>query len=1111
MRKALRLAALCATAAAISMPVAVQAQASGVQTLLDQARYWQSRNRGDLANQAYKRVLAIDPGNGIARAALNGTPPAAAPAPKPVATKPAPAAPVVAPKFSEPAMRQIAALATPHTQPAAPAPTNVDRGGDARAAGFKALNAGDLNTAARQFQVAITRQPNDAEALGGLGIVKLRTEKFVEARDLLQRASRGGGADKWAQALNSASFFAGMTQGEAALDAGRFDEAQRIAEGLVHSDFADKSPAYGLLGGVYERQGRYDDAAQAYSRASTGSGKPDKGVIARVIRAQALAAENGGDTMGAERLFQQGTLADPSDPWMRYEYARFLVKQRRPVDAETAIGSLRGSTDPESLYAAALLMSQIDRPTDAEGLLDRIPQAARTPEMRNLALGLKVTAAIQRAKAIAGQGQTMQATSALRQLSDTPGIAFSGKAQLADALYDMGDSAGAALVAQRALSQASGDLEGYEPLVRVLAKTGQDAFALSAVQTATERAGASPSGQQMVAKLRATVGVAQADRLRQQGQFASAFELLQAQWTASPGNREILSSLARLYQSGGLNAQAAQTFQMLLAQSPSDKDALLGLVDTASAAGNFVQARAALERAIRLSPNDYNVYLAAGRMEQARGDEKAALRYMKRARELYSGQAAPVGGFGAGNPFTNMPVGQGSANPFAAAPQPQQQLNPFALGKAQTPAPAPFAAPFPAAAPVGGAVAPAAYMQSAPGGFGAQGPITDPVLAGIDRDMQAIAQTSGPRVDVDTRFRQRKGEEGLSQLSELGASAEMSTDFAGGRVSVKADAVALDAGQPTGSGLARFGTNGTAEAAAIVAKERAVLKAADTQHAAGVAVSVGYENELVKADVGTTPLGFDKQHVAAGIVVRPRLSRYSSVRLWAERRAVTDSVVSYAGTVDPVSGAFWGAVMKTGGGAGYSYDKDGNGFYVDGSYYAYRGTAVRNNNGIQANAGGYLRVYRDGESSVTVGLNANYQSFDNNQNYFTYGQGGYFSPQSFLSVSFPLRYAMNGEKLKIDASLVPGYQSYDQASTPLYPTEARAQSVLDGLKAQNNDVRAQFDSISKSGFGISASGAAWYQISPGTRIGGELGLNTFGDYNEFKSLLGIRQQLGGGN
>src|SRR3546814_7149862 len=49
--------------------------------------------------------------------------------------------------------------------------------------------------------------------------------------------------------------------------------------------------------------------------------------------------------------------------------------------------------------------------------------------------------------------------------------------------------------------------------------------------------------------------------MRQAGQFAPAFDLLQAAWNDAPGNEEILSALARLYQSGGLNAQAAQTFR----------------------------------------------------------------------------------------------------------------------------------------------------------------------------------------------------------------------------------------------------------------------------------------------------------------------------------------------------------------------------------------------------------------------------------------------------------------------------------------------------------------------------------------------------------------------
>ena len=61
----------------------------------------------------------------------------------------------------------------------------------------------------------------------------------------------------------------------------------------------------------------------------------------------------------------------------------------------------------------------------------------------------------------------------------------------------------------------------------------------------------------------------------------------------------------------------------------------------------------------------------------------------------------------------------------------------------------------------------------------------------------------------------------------------------------------------------------------------------------------------------------------------------------------------------------------------------------------------------------------------------------------------------------------------------------------------------------NSDVRARYDSASKTGFGMAAGASAYYRVTERTRIGGELNLNTFGDYNEFKSLLGIRQQLGG--
>ena len=72
--------------------------------------------------------------------------------------------------------------------PAAPKGNPTDPGGQARAAGFQALDNGDLATASARFQAALKVRPNDADALGGLGLVRLRTNRFGEAREIAQAA-----------------------------------------------------------------------------------------------------------------------------------------------------------------------------------------------------------------------------------------------------------------------------------------------------------------------------------------------------------------------------------------------------------------------------------------------------------------------------------------------------------------------------------------------------------------------------------------------------------------------------------------------------------------------------------------------------------------------------------------------------------------------------------------------------------------------------------------------------------------------------------------------------------------------------------------------------------
>jgi len=1116
----MRAVALLLVGASVS-PTCALADSPAVHALLQQAQYWQSKGRGDLANQALHRALAIDPNNAEVKRALAG--PAPAPAPKP--TPAAKAAFVPAPV----AVRERPVPARP--APAAPA----DVAGRARVSGFAALQDNDLAAAARAFETALARNRRDGDALGGLGLVALKQGNFARARDLLDQASRQGDGAKWAQALASARHFAGVGEAQDLVAHGQLGEAQKIAEDLVRAGNGKDRVALELLADIYDRQGRYADSADLYRQASaieaTSDGNKtdandEKRLASRAARGRALAASARGDDLAAEQEFQQGLLLDPEDPWIRYEFARFMIGRGRLPEAESLVQSLARSTNPDALYAGAMLENDLGHTASAEALLQRIPDTYRTQPMRSFAMGLKTDTAIARAKALAAGGQKAEAIAALRQIGQAKGLPAARQAAIADALYDLGDAVDAGAMAQQAMAGSITDLGGYEAVIRVATRTGRDDLAQTALQRASQLAGSSSDGQRALARISAGLAAAQADRLRLHGQYAEAFDVLQRGWGAAPDNAEILSALARLYQSGNMPARAAQTFQIILARAPRDRDALSGLMETAQAAGDRTLSQQAEARLLQAYPQSYEVYLAAARTEQARGNAGAATRYLKEAREIYNRQMmGTTGGLG-GNPFATGGEALG-ANPFratAAAPAPQP-INPFSLGGGtrlsgialDTPAPsAPSQAP---SQPGWNAPADMVGHSSEWGGRPTEtaaltaGPVpasmpSDPVLAQIQTDIANLSQDNGPRVEVQTAYRSRAGETGLSELRDMKGSAEISTGLGGGRVYARADAVVIDSGRPTGDSLQRFGRDATIEAQSIVNAVTAQLVQAVTQRQSGVAPAVGYADKLVQAEAGATPIGFDQAKATWRVAVTPHLGSNVAARAWFERKPVTDSVIAYGGTRDPVTGEYWGQVMRTGGGAGLSVDHDGNGVYFDLSYNTYAGTNVPTNRNVEANLGGYLRVRHSAHANLTAGLNVNYQAYGNDQDYFTYGHGGYFSPQSFLSVGFPVNYTFQNPQLDIKGSFTPGFQSFLQDQVDLYPTDPTAQAALDALKAKDGDVRNYYDSLSKTGFALAASGSAYYRITPSTRIGGEVSYNTFGSYDELRAILGIRQSLG---
>jgi hypothetical protein len=184
----------------------------------------------------------------------------------------------------------------------------------------------------------------------------------------------------------------------------------------------------------------------------------------------------------------------------------------------------------------------------------------------------------------------------------------------------------------------------------------------------------------------------------------------------------------------------------------------------------------------------------------------------------------------------------------------------------------------------------------------------DPRTQGeISREMDRIRDRHQPGLEGLGEIRVRQGEPGLSALAEYrqGITSQVPIGYTG-QVWFKATEVELDAGGVAGSAGTRFGTGGA-------------LSSPVALSAIGTSVAVGYSSRDLEAEVGTTPLGFPIYWLLGRAKVQ---HDFGGVRLSLEgaRRAVAESILSYAGVRDPSSRLYWGGVVSEGARAELSLD-----------------------------------------------------------------------------------------------------------------------------------------------------------------------------------------------
>ena len=82
------------------------------------------------------------------------------------------------------------------------------------------------------------------------------------------------------------------------------------------------------------------------------------------------------------------------------------------------------------------------------------------------------------------------------------------------------------------------------------------------------------------------------------------------------------------------------------------------------------------------------------------------------------------------------------------------------------------------------------------------------------------------------------------------------------------------------------------------------------------------------------------------------------------------------------------------------------GFYFAAGGQYLTGYNVENNTRIDGNGGAYWRAFTSPEyGNLSVGANFFAMHYANNQNAFTHGMGGYFSPQAYFLANVPFTWA----------------------------------------------------------------------------------------------------------
>lgn len=1063
--------------------------------------------------------------------------------------------------------------------------------------GFKALEKGEFETAEREFTGHLQRNPNDADALGGLGIVRQRQERLEDAKVLFTKASQQPGGRSWRAALDDVRYWALLQRARESVARERITDARQQ---LIEAQRLKprENEALLMLADLQVQQGEMAQAEKGYrqvlaqkpreARALRGlaqvlaqQDKPDEalrlldtlppderekwGGLGQLRAEQSMmrarAAEARGDVQGMREALESALRDDPNNPWVRLSLARLYVDLGAVDEARSLVDGLlvNKPDDPDTLYTSALLSVQLGEWAKAQATLARISREARNADVNRLVSEVDFNLQLERIAELSRTGQRAEARVFLERIESS---AEKRPARLA-ALASAYASAGAP---QRAMDIMR-DLLARSPR-RDVALTLSYAGVLLQAEQDVEVAGIlrDLQGTRMTLDERKRYDdllfhyrVRQAEQLRERGELAAAYDTLAPALAQRPQDPLAVAALARMYSANGDATQALSLFKPLVQRNPNDASLQVGAADMAAQARENAYAEAALEKAVKLAPQDAEILTTAARVYRTLGRSGTAAKLLSRVVAQEKRQQTPAfataepSGTRAANPFSG--IGSLAAAP-ATIPAPVQGMAELPLGNG-IPVPGsgraealPLRSEYLRLSSLDAEHA-AAPSAGNPFAISDSRKPHDP-RAGMSvaaRALDEIREERSPYVVQGLTVRSNDSESGLSKLTDVQAPLEINFPAGDSRVALRVTPVSLNAGSVDENAKTRFGSGalGASSEIADIASTRSALQAVDVsaltpveltaheqslaaldsrignalsgvtgavgrQRDNGVGLAAAWESEAngLKADIGVSPMGFLYSTVIGGVSLDRPISGTDHVRygVTLSRRMVTDSLTSFAGARDARSGLEWGGVTANGGRAQISYDDGDVGAYGYGALHALRGHNVKSNTRAELGGGVYWYLVNDEDSMLTAGLSLTGIGYDNNQGHFTYGSGGYFSPQGFYSLGVPVNWSHRGERWSYALRGSLGVQHIKQDSADYHPNDSDMQAALEqtsGVAAGLGiGIPTRVSGSSDTGIGYSLAGNAEYRLGSHFFLGGQLGVDNAQDYRQWSGGLYLR-------